>query len=206
MVSQASPPRCSVASRPSESASEPLKYHRIKRPATKRPAEARSWLRTTWPSSRAFCRRYGVASCVLSPKSSAAIDQGSGVRGRGSGSGSLIRRQECLPHRVDHPVELFLKHPGGGAEAEGEHAEDDQRIEVQADGDSVELRQRAADERDDEGGEQDRDHDRRGGADANFKTLRGDLGQSFDQAIRQSAVTGGHPRERTKQRIDCLSM
>ena len=28
-----------------------------KRPAINRPAEARSWLRTTWPSSRAFWRR-----------------------------------------------------------------------------------------------------------------------------------------------------
>ena len=52
---------------------------------------------------------------------------------------------------------------------------DDQRVEVQADGDGVELRQRAADEGDDERRHEQGDHHRRGGANADFEALRGDV-------------------------------
>ena len=75
------------------------------------------------------------------------------------------------------------------------------RAEAEADGDDVDLRQRAADEAEHERREHERDQQRRGRADAERKALRRDVREDVDKRVAECGVARRRPGERFEQRF-----
>ena len=136
----------------------PPRTMRMATPAIRMAAEPRSWLTATWPFLRASWRRCGVASWVFSPVCSAIVDQG-----------PLLVKAVWM--QVEDRFDLFLKRPRDRSQGEEHGGERDERVDAETDGEDIDLWQRAADQGEDQCGQQERRHGRRGSADAEHEAL-----------------------------------